>query len=79
MPVIRVHNTLKSPVIAHSEEVDRWLTRFQGTGSPKPYLLAELAEARRTELHERIEALKLSRAKPIRITEYLLSRSHKVC
>jgi|SRR5215469_2870467 len=77
MPVIRVNRTLRSPVIAHSEEVDRWLTRFQQTGSPKPYLIALLAEARRKELHRRIEALRQRRAKLIRITEYLQTRNRK--
>lgn len=76
MPVIRITKTVRSPVIAHSEEIDRWLTRFQESGSPKPYLLAQLAEARRTELHRRIEALRQRRAKLSRITDYLRARSH---
>ena len=78
MPVIRVNKTVRSPVIAHSEDVDRWLTRFQETGSPTPFLLAKLAEARRTELHRRIEALRQRRDKIIRITEYLQSRTPRV-
>ena len=77
MPVIRVTKTQRSPVIAHSEEIDRWLTRFQETGSPKPYLLAELAEARRVELHRRIDAIRERRAKLVRIAQSLRSRTHK--
>lgn len=73
MPVIRVNQTVRSPVIAQSEEIDRWLTRFQQTGSPKPYLLAQLAEERRKELHRRVEALRQRRAKLVRFTEYLQS------
>ena len=78
MPVIRVNKTVRSPIIAHSEDVDRWLTRFEETGSPTPFLLAKLAEARRTELHRRIEALRQRRDKIIRITQYLQSRTHKI-
>ena len=76
MPVIRVNKTLRSPVIAHSEDVDRWLTRFEETGSPTPYLLAKLAEARRIELHRRIELLRQRRDKISRITQHLQSRTH---
>lgn len=78
MPVIRVNKTVRSPVIAHSEETDRWLTRFEQTGSPKPYLLAQLAEERRKELHRRMEALRQRRAKLVRFTEYLQSHYGRV-
>lgn len=57
MPVTRVNESAKSPVIARSEEIDRWLTRSRGANPQKGRLLAEIAEERRVELRKQVDAL----------------------
>lgn len=61
MPVTRVSESAKSPVIAQSEEIDHWLMRFHVAIPPERYLLAEIAEERRLELRKQVDALLVRR------------------
>lgn len=45
LPVTRITNSARSPVIARSEELDQWLVRLRPS-SPQPFASAEFTEIR---------------------------------
>jgi len=65
LPVTRINNSVRSPVIALSEELDQWITRLSKSDQPQPLLLAEIAEMRRASLHKQADALRRRRAELI--------------
>jgi|SRR5581483_442679 len=66
LPITRVSNSPRSPVVARSEELDEWVTRLSKRNpEPKPLTLADHAQARRHELHKRSMALRRRRAELI--------------
>jgi hypothetical protein len=76
LPVVRINNSVRSPVLARSEELDRWLLRHSSTNpQPQPLLLAKYAQARRAELRTRAEALIQRSAELIQVTKRLQARS----
>lgn len=58
LPVKRINKSVRSPVIANSEEVDDWLAKWQKNRSADAHLLIEIAKARRSQLEKRAEALR---------------------
>jgi hypothetical protein len=46
LPVTRITNSTRSPVIARSEEIDQWLTRLSKRDDPQALVLLEVGETR---------------------------------
>jgi len=62
LPITRINKNVRSPVIAFSEEIDKWL--MQQSKNPQPFALRELAETRRAQLHARQTAEHAPRCTP---------------
>ena len=69
LPVTRINNTVRSPVIARSEDLDQWLMR-QSKGD---LLLTKFAEA-----HKQAAATRRRSAELIQASEQLRKRSHSL-
>jgi len=75
-PVRRLGNRARAPVLAASEEVDQWLVhRRKGAVEPQEaILLLKTAEARRSELHKKVDELMRRKAELLEATSRLRNR-----
>jgi len=76
LPVRRLGDGARAPVIADSEEVDQWLLHWGKRASePKDAIsLVEIAEARRSALHKKVEELVRRRAEILEASTHLRKR-----
>ena len=74
LPVTRINDSVRSPVIALSEELDQWITRLSKS-DPQALVLREIAETTRARLHKQVDVLKRRQEELIRATEQLRKRS----
>jgi hypothetical protein len=75
LPVRRLTQSVRSPVIALAEEVDEWFARWPKNGPSD--LLSEVAKARRRELHEQIAKLKHRSAELVQASADLKKHGEK--
>ncbi len=69
LPVMRINNTPRSPVIARSEDLDRWLTRQSKVDLLFDLLLTKFAETQ--QLHKQAAATRRRSAELIQASEQL--------